>query len=353
MRVTFVLPAPIRIPMGGAAVVYRHAGALAARGHQVTVVSPEQTAPGLRGRALRWAVGVRDAVHGVTREPYYSAPDVRSLIVSHVDAASMPAGDVVVATGVQTSRPVAALPRSAGVPVYFIQGDETFADPSARETWHLPMARVTCAEWLADEVRRAGEEVVAVVPNAINPDEFGVDTPVADRRPHVVALYHRHPVKGPDVLIAALDRIRQSRPDVGASVFAARPPSHRLPDDVEVLVRPTQVALRGLYNRSSVLLHPSRSEGWPLVPMEAAACGCAVIASSNKGILEYLADGVSMAAAPVGDGDALGNAALTVLADDALRQRLAEAGRQAVTRLSWSEAADRLEAALHAVVTDR
>lgn len=353
MRITFVLPAPIRIPMGGAAVVYKHAGGLVARGHHVTVVSPEQITPGVRGRALRWAVSLRDAVHGVTPDPYYAATGVRSLVVPRIDAASMPPGDVVVATGVQTARPVAALPDSAGAPVYFIQGDETFADPAARETWHLPMARITCAEWLAAEVRQVGETVVAVIPNAIDPDDFALDAPIAGRPAHVVALYHRHPVKGPDVLIEALNRIRQTRPDVRASVFAARPPSHRLPEGVDVRVRPPQGALRALYNRSALLLHPSRSEGWPLVPMEAAACGCAVIASINNGIQEYLTTGVTMATAPIGNGRALGEAALDVLGDDALRERIADAGRRAVAQWTWSEATDRLEVALGAVEAGR
>ena len=348
MRVTFVLPAPIRIPMGGAAVVYRHAEALAARGHRVSIVSPRRTLPGWRGAAMEAAVQVRDWVQRVAPAEYYAAPGVRSLVVPRVEARHLPEADVVVATGVQTARTVAALPEAAGAKVYFIQGDETFADPSARETWHLPMRRITCASWLAEEIRQSGETVDAVIPNAVDPADFGVDVPIEDRRPSVVALYHRHPVKGPDVLIEALERIRVSSPDVRSTVFSARPPSHALPDGVEVHVRPDD--LRGLYNASAVLLHPSRSEGWPLVPMEAAACGCAVVGCANPGVQEYLEPGVSMRAVPVGDGRALGEAALDVLNDAALRQRLAAAAQEVVMRSSWTDSTDVLERALHSVV---
>ncbi len=346
MRVTFVLPAPVRIPMGGAAVVYRHAGALAARGHQVSVVSPRRTTSGVRGAVLEAAVRVRDAVHGVTPDEYYSAPGVRSVVVPRLGPDTVPDGDVVIATGVQTARPVAALPASAGRPLYFIQGDETFADPTARDTWHLPMERITCAEWLARAVRDAGETVRGVVPNAVSPDDFALDRPIEGRPPRLVALYHRHPVKGPDVLVEALARIHQARPDVPATVFAARPPSHRLPPFVDVQIRPHVDDLRRLYNAASILLHPSRSEGWPLVPMEAAACGCAVIASLNYGVQEYFVAGESMEAVPVGEGRALGESALALLGDDARRQRIAEAGRVAVTALSWAHATDRLESVL-------
>lgn len=346
MRITFALPAPIRIPMGGAAVVYRYAGMLTARGHEVTVVSPRRTEAGLRGVVMDWAVQIRDRIHGVGSDAYYSAPGVRSLVVPRLGSATVPPGDVVIATGVQTARPVATLPRSAGVPVYFIQGDETFADPSARATWHLPMARLTCATWLADAVRAAGETVEAVLPNAIDPADFALDRPLGERFNSVIALYHRHPVKGPDVLAEALGRIQRARPDLPIRLFAARPPSHRLPESVEVHIRPALADLRALYNASSVLLHPSRSEGWPLVPMEAAACGCAIVACSNPGVSECFIDGVSMRAVPVGDGAALGQAALDVLGDEALRVRLAEAGRDAVARTSWSASADLLEETL-------
>ena len=344
MRITFVLPAPIRIPMGGAAVAYRHAGALAARGHAVTVVSPRRIGGGLAGAAREWAVAVRDRLHGVGREEFYRAPGVRSVVVGRLDAASVPAGDVVIATGVQTARPVAALPRSAGAPVYFIQGDETFADPSARETWHLPMTRITCAEWLADAVRQSGVPVAAVVPNAVDPADFGVDVPLAGRPAGVVALYHRHPVKGPDVLVGALEAIRAGRPDVPLSVFAARPPSHRLPDGVAVHVRPTD--LRALYNGASVLLHTSRVEGWGLVPMEAAACGCAVVATASRGPREFLRPGVSMAEVAVGDAAGLAEAAAGLLSDPTARTGMARAGVADVGRFSWDASTDALESVL-------
>ena len=346
MRITFALPAPIRIPMGGAAVVYRYAGMLAARGHEVTVVSPRRTRPGLGGVAVDWAVQVRDRIHGVGTDAYYSAPGVRSVVVPRLGGTTVPPGDVVIATGVQTARPVAALPPAAGAPVYFIQGDETFADPTARETWHLPMRRLTCASWLAEAVHAAGESVEAVLPNAIDPADFALDRPLGERQSSVIALYHRHLVKGPDVLLRALEHIRSVRPDLPIRVFAARPPSHRLPERVEVHIRPALADLRDLYNDSVVLLHPSRSEGWPLVPMEAAACGCAIVACANPGVSECFTAGVSMQAVPVGDGVALGQGALDVLADDALRIRLAEAGRDAVDRTSWSASADALESAL-------
>lgn len=352
MRITFVLPAPIRIPMGGAKVVYQHAAGLTALGHAVAVVMPRRTERGLRGWARDAAVQIRDRLHGVAPEPYYQAAGVRSLVVPTASDAHVPDADVVVATGFQTARWVRDLGASKGRKVYFVQGLETFVHPEARASWHYPMTRVTCAHWLAEAVRDERLDVLGVVPNAVDAAEFFLEAPVAGRPPHVAALYHRHPVKGPDTLIDALERLRAGSAAVTATVFAARPPSHRLPDYVDVLIRPDLAALRALYNRAAVLLHPSRSEGWPLVPMEAAACGAAVVATANEGVREYLTDGASMRSVPVGDGAALAREALRLLGDDAERTRIAEAGRAAVAQYRLADGAATLGRLLERAAAD-
>ena len=349
MRISFVLPTPIRIPMGGAKVAYGHAERLAARGHEVRVVAPRQDGTGPLARARRAAVRVRDAAHGVAGRLAYAASGVETVEIETPEARHFPDADVTVATGVQTAPWVAALPAEKGRGVYFVQGDETFVRPDARDTWALGMPVVTCAEWLAGEVRASGADVRAVVPNALDEGSWGVDRPLAERAERVVALYHRHAVKGPDVLVDALSDLKRQRPRLKADVFCARPPSHRLPGWVSVHVRPAHAALRALYNRAAVLLHPSRSEGSPLVPLEAAACGCAVVASANRGVHEVLAAGHSMLTAPVGDGIALAQVADHALSELALRQRLSDEARSAVGRLDWKASTDALEAALTAV----
>ncbi|WP_420453912.1 glycosyltransferase family 4 protein [Rubrivirga sp.] len=343
MRILFVLPAPVRIPMGGAAVVYRHAGELAARGHRVTVAAP-QRGDGVRGLAMRAAVRVRDAVHGVPDRPLLGAEGVQTVEPPSWRALSAGAYDAVIATGHQTAPWVAALvgDRSA-VGFYFLQHDERHLDPRAAGTWALPLVRVAVSGWVAATVRAEGWAVAGVVPNAVDPVDFAVDAPISGRSERVVALYHRLPSKGPDVLVEALDRLREQRPAVEATVVSARPPSHRLPSWVEVVVRPPQGRLREIYNGAAVCLHTSRTEGWGLVPMEAAACGCAVVATASGGPSEFLTPGRSLVEVPVGDAGALAAEAAALLEDDRRRVALAEAGIADVARFSWDRSTDALE----------
>lgn len=345
MRIVFVLPAPIRIPMGGAKVVYLYAEGLAARGHEVTVVAPRRPGGRVKDRAFALAAALRDAAHRVPDEPYYTASGVRAVVTPTPAPAHFPDADVVVATGWQTAAWVAALPPRAGSKAYFIQNKEDYLHPEATATWALPLAKFTCARWLSDAIEGAGYPSMGFLANAVDSGEFFLETPLDSRGPTVSFLYHRLPVKGASDALQALEIVRQNRGDLQAVVFCARPPSHRVPSWVTVRVRPSLPELRALYNGSAVFLHPSHREGWPLPPMEAAACGAALVAAANEGVQECF-DATTARIVPVGAPDALAEAVAGLLDDPAQRARLAEAGRQRVASFAWAESTDRLEALL-------
>ena len=213
-------------------------------------------------------------------------------------------------------------------------------------TWFLPLHRISVSWWLADVIEAHGAPVLGVVPNAVDPSEWGLDRDLDRRNDRVLALYHRHPIKGPDTLIQALDELRRLRPTVKADVFCARTPSHELPSWVRVHVRPSRDRLRRLYNRAAVCLHTSRVEGWGLVPMEAAACGCALVATASRGPREFLTPGVSMTEVAVGDGAQLARQAARLLRNPDARARQARAGLESVKRFTWEDSTARLEALL-------
>lgn len=325
--------------MGGAAVVFRHAKGLVARGHAVTVIAP-QRGPGVVSVARHLAVQVRDRVHGVRGATPYASDGVDILEPATVSGIDWNRYEAVIATGHQTAPWVA---KHAANGHYFLQGDERALSARAGETWSLPLRRFAVSHWLADLVRANGHKVEGVVPNAVDPAAFALDAPLANRALRVIALYHRHPVKGPETLIRALGLLREALPNLNASLVAARPPSHRLPDWVEVVIRPTPAPLRELLNGSAVCLHTSVVEGWGLFPMEAAACGCAVVSTASLGPREYLKVGSSMIEVPVGDADALASEAIGVLRDPARRIDMAGAGLRDVSRFSWEESTAALD----------
>jgi colanic acid/amylovoran biosynthesis glycosyltransferase len=88
------------------------------------------------------------------------------------------------------------------------------------------------------------------------------------------------------------------------------------------------------YARSAVIVVPSvRAEsgdqdGLPTVLLEAMGSGVAVVASDLPGLNEAVVDGETGLLVPPGDPDSLAKALRTVLTDDGLRSKLAEAAER-------------------------
>jgi glycosyltransferase involved in cell wall biosynthesis len=348
MRVTFVLPSYEPRPNGGFKVVYEHANRLTARGHSVTLVHP-WTAPGPRGslggrlKRLRFYLRARRGV------PWFRlAPQVDFRLVRRLEPEGFPESDAMVATGWRTAEPVS---QARGAGFYLIQSFETWDGPEheVEATWKLPLHKLVIARWLERLAAGFGEaERTTYVPNAIDPEEFFVTAPIADRPARVGMLWHRWAFKGAADGLAAIEQARERVPALEAIVFGTAKRPAELPAWIEYVRSPVGAELRELYNGLAVFLHPSHVEGWPLPPAEAMTCGCALVAAANEGVGDYAVDGESAALAAVGDPAALGDRLASVLADRQLRERLAEGGRAAIARFTWEHSVSLLEEALGA-----
>jgi L-malate glycosyltransferase len=349
VRVTFVLPSYEPRPNGGFKVVYEYANRLAAGGHAVTVVHP-WTGPGPRGSTFGRLKRLRFYLRARTGVPWFGlAPEVDYRLVPRLDADALPEGDAIVATGWRTAEPVANAGPVHGAGFYLIQSFETWDGPEreVEASWKLPLHKVVIARWLEALSASFGEAGrTTYVPNAIDPREFFVTEPVANRRGRVGMLWHHWSYKGAADGLEAIERARERVPALEAVVFGTRKRPAELPDWVEYVRSPVGEELRQLYNSLSIFLHPSRIEGWPLPPAEAMACGCALVAAANEGVRDYAVDGESAALAPIGDPVALGDQLASVLVDRERRERLAEGGRRAITQFSWERSVSLLEQAL-------
>jgi glycosyltransferase involved in cell wall biosynthesis len=102
-----------------------------------------------------------------------------------------------------------------------------------------------------------------------------------------------------------------------------------------------------LLNRSAVLALPSLIEGFGLPAVEAAACGCPVVATTASP-LPLLLGGGGIYVDPH-EPDRLGAALERVLASEALRASMRKAGLDAAGRLTWDTAARQMLDVIRAV----
>ena len=102
-----------------------------------------------------------------------------------------------------------------------------------------------------------------------------------------------------------------------------------------------------LLNVATVLVLPSLTEGFGLPAVEAAMCGCPVVATNASPLPDLLGDGGIFV--DPHRPEALEGALTRVLASSDLRARMREAGLAAASRLSWTGAARRLVDLMHQV----
>lgn len=105
--------------------------------------------------------------------------------------------------------------------------------------------------------------------------------------------------------------------------------------------------LVNLLNLSTVCVLPSLIEGFGLPAVEAAACGCPVIATKESPLPALLKDG-GIYISPTSETE-LEEALTQVLISQELRQRMRVAGLAAVKRLTWERAAQQLLSLIHMV----
>lgn len=130
-------------------------------------------------------------------------------------------------------------------------------------------------------------------------------------------------VRGPDRYLMIVGGPDDTDP-VPADVLAA------LAADPQVRLTGARRDLPAVFGAMDLLVLPTRREGFGNVLVEAAAMGVPVVASRTDGCVDAVADGVTGALVPVGDGAALVAALRRYLDDPSRRRAHGAAGRARV-----------------------
>jgi glycosyltransferase involved in cell wall biosynthesis len=183
---------------------------------------------------------------------------------------------------------------------------------------------IGASAFLAREVQALGAREVRVVPSGVDvPESVGdPDTPA-----HVLYLGRLSPEKGIDEFLQATSGL--PRVVVGAG-----------PVEVSESVGAVPPGAVGAYlDRASVVVVPSRREGYGMTAREAMARGRPVVASAVGGLLDAVDDEATGLLVPARDPAALRAAVERLLGDAALRCRLGAAAREKARR-EFSRAAE-------------
>lgn len=197
---------------------------------------------------------------------------------------------------------------------------------------------------------------VRVIPNGLDHDRYHPATMPAE--PDLVVFVGRiEHYKGVDLLLDAWPHVRAARPGarlviVGSGTaneeMRARARDAGCADAVHFAGFVDEAEKVAWMQRATVLVQPSRKEGWGLTVLEANACGTPVVATDVPGLRDSVRHGTSgLLAAP--NAPSLAACLVAVLSDAELRARLARGARLWSERFRWDHVADAFADVVRAV----
>jgi GalNAc-alpha-(1->4)-GalNAc-alpha-(1->3)-diNAcBac-PP-undecaprenol alpha-1,4-N-acetyl-D-galactosaminyltransferase len=349
MRLLFVTP---RLSAGGAERVLEElTNALAARGHEVIVLSlgaavavrplnqgVQVIALHLMGASSSWIKAIANnmrllkAIRVTVRR---LSPD---FVISFLDRTNV---RVLLATAGLRVRVVVTEHSYPGVdPIGFIWGILRYI---SYRLWVHTLVSVSrgideCFDWL-DCSRRA------IIPNPIPTEQIGEradSVSLATDRRHVVSVGRLVPVKGFDVLLRAFATVAKQLPDWDLVVIGDGPERSQLQRQAKLLGLENQLIMPGevsnvfeVLRRCDIFCMSSKSEGFGLVLIEAMHCGLAVVSTDCPiGPRDFLKPGINGVLVPVDDWAAMGRAIYALARDPSRREVLGESARKTARNYS-------------------
>lgn len=354
MKISFIAP-PVNMS-GGIRVIAIYAQKLQRMGHDVRVISPPPRTLSTIRKARLWLKGNRWPRDELSPKSHLDGSEVIHQTLDRwrpVNDDDVPDGDVVIATWWETAEWVNKLKASKGAKVYFIQHHEIFPHlqvQRSRATYLMPLHKIVVARWL-QEVMSAeyGDDVVDLVPNSVDHDQFFAPPREKQTIPTIGFLYHSGHAKGLDLTLAAHRIVRARFPNLRVIAFGSERPVDGLllPSGSEFFFSPAQNEIRNIYARCDVWVTASRTEGFNLPAMEAMACRTPVVATRTGWPAEAVKSGDNGILVEINDVEAIAAGIEWVLSrNDREWKKLSSSAHLTTVESSWDESATLFEQAL-------
>lgn len=293
MVINFILPRIGNIPIGGFKVVYEYANGLVKSGNMVNLIHPVTTnnidSLYSKLKVYKWLLERKISNSYLPDKWFKLNSKINTILVPNLSEKFIPNADFIVATQWNTAEICATFNIRKGKKYYLIQNYEFWDGGKTRvlNTFKLPLKKIVISHWLEKLVRSQGEDSTCI-PNGFDFNAFSMDvSPEKRDKKKVMMLYHKLFMKGSDLGLKAIKKLKILIPDLSFILYGAYTPPKNLPSWISFYKSPEQILLRKLYNEASIFISPSYLEGFPLPPAEAMICGATLVASDIGGHREY------------------------------------------------------------------
>lgn len=192
---------------------------------------------------------------------------------------------------------------------------------------------------------------LTVIPMGLNAQKTFTLDGVTQQRANLLFVGRLIKSKGVSILLKAMAIITQTYPEQKLIIVGDGVERETLESLVKLLHISNNVMFAGakphnqlpdFYKQASIFVSPTLSEGFGLTLAEALACGCAVVVSDLPAVQDIIENQKTGLVFEVGNVEALAQCIVNLLSDEALRNMLANQGREKVLmNFDWDIISDR------------
>ncbi len=337
MKITFVLPTVTRKIIGGYKIVYEYSNRLVENGHDVSIVYNIG-----KGNIFKY---LERYLKSLTEPKWFELNGkVKKIVARGIDNKTVPNGDIIIATAYKTSLLINNLNTIKGKKLYLIQGFENWgrSDMEVLESYKLGLTNIVISKWLKEKVEEVSN--CEYIPNGIDFDKFNLVVPVEERNNQSIAMmYHTDETKNSELGIRILKRLKKEYPNLVVNLFGVPSRPSHIPESFNYINKANHKELKELYNSSSIFLCTSKVEGFGLTGAESMACGCALVSTDCKGILEYAIHEKNSLISSIEDEEGLYKNLVYLLENENKRIELAKNALIDIKELSWENSIFKFE----------
>ncbi len=331
--------------MGGFKIMYEYANRLFDLGYSVHVTYPLKTKY-MEYRLPYFVRKMLTYIEGFSTSKWFNFRS--GITMSYVDTIcnkEVQDADVVIATWWSTVLDMGSLNPSKGKKINLIQGYENWIghDEELHSSYNMKnTTNIVVATYLQDIVKKHTSNPTYLIPNAIDSEKYCILLPI-DNREHqtVCMMYSEQDIKGSKYGLDALIRLKAKYPNLKVELFGICAEPENIPEWMKFYRDPDDLV--ELFNRNTIFIANSLTEGMALTPMEAMFCGCACILTDIEGHSEYGFNNDTSLLYRAEDSDDLVSKLDILLSDDSKRISIAERGNTFIQQFSWNIAVDKMD----------
>lgn len=233
--------------------------------------------------------------------------------------------------------------------VYFEQGDfhifeyermNKVLKEFINKQFELPEFIYTVSKSTAKYIEEHYHRKATVIYNAINETIFSE---------HIEGYQHSKPYllmvgaesakfKGIADIIQAYELLTEKKADVDLIWITPEEPSNQIKEKVtKYFIQPDQQTIANLYKGAVVYISASHYESFSLPPLEAMACGCPVVTTNNKGVLEYALHGENALICEKKNVKDIAEKVEQLLHDKRLKEKIVKNGLMTARKFNWDQ----------------